>query len=216
MNPPVGQIAPSEAGFTLLEMLVALALIGLLTAALFGGLRFAARASDRTTAATDHASELALAYGFLQAQLGNAQPYPATADPKDLDIVFDGAPDQIDLITTVPTRLIAGGFLRLHLVTAHDGGQLRLMAGWNGAPRRDDTPLPAALSAAMLLDHLKAIRFAFFGAIDPEDPSDWHDRWQGARTLPKMIRLRVEFTDGWQAPDLIVAPRLAEAPGASG
>jgi len=216
MSPPVGQATSSDAGFTLLEMLVALALIGLLTAALFGGLRFAARASDRTTATTDHASELALAYGFLQAQLGNAQPYPATADPKDQEIVFDGLPDQIDLITTVPTRLIAGGFLRLHLVGTRGGEQSRLMAGWEGAPRRDDALPPAALVSATLLDRLKAIRFAFFGALDPDDPSDWHDRWQGVRTLPKMIRLRVEFADGWQAPDLIVAPRLAEISGAGG
>jgi general secretion pathway protein J len=204
------------AGFTLIEMLIALVLIGLLTAALFGGLRFAARASDRATAAADHAADLATTYSFLQAQLGNAQPYPATADPKDQQILFDGAPDQIEVITTSPSRLAMGGFFHLHLAVIDVGGELRLLAEWREPPRQDEAPPDTVLKPSILLDHLRGVRFAFFGTTDPESPSDWHDRWQGATALPKMIRLRVEFADGWQVPDLIVAPRLAAGPGVNG
>ena len=197
------------AGLTLIEMLVALALIGLLTAALFGGLRFAARASDRRTTAADQVGDLATAYGFLQGQLGNAQPYPATADPKDRQILFDGTPDQIEAITTSPSHLAMGGFFHLRLgVTRTDGG-LRFLAEWREPPRRDAAFSKAALTPSVLLDHLKTISFAFFGTTDFAVPATWHDRWQGATALPKMIRLRVEFTDGRQAPDLIVAPQLA-------
>jgi general secretion pathway protein J len=201
-----------NAGFTLVEMLVALALIGLLAAGLFGGLRFAARASERATAATDHASAVALAYGFLQAQLANAQPYPATADPKDQQIVFDGEPDQIDLITTAPSRLALGGFFHLRLTTADAGRQLHLIAEWREPPRQNGAAPNTPLEPTALLDNLKTAAFAFFGTTDPELPDEWHDQWQGATALPKMIRLRIEFADGWQAPDLIVAPRLAGEP----
>ena len=204
------------AGFTLIEMLIALALIGLLTAALFGGLRFAARASDRANAAADHATDLATAYSFLQAQLGNAQPYPATADPKDQQILFDGAPDHIEVITTSPSRLAMGGFFHLHLTVVDVGGELRLIAEWREPPRKDEAPPDSVLKPSILLDHLRGVGFAFFGTTDPESPSDWHDRWQGVSALPKMIRLRVEFADGWQVPDLIVAPRLAAGAGVNG
>jgi general secretion pathway protein J len=198
------------AGFTLVEMLVALVLIGLLSAALFGGLRFAARATDRATAATDHAAALALAYGFLQTQLGDAQPYPATADPKDRQIIFDGIPDQIDMITTTPARLAMGGFFHLHLTVANFRGQLRLFAEWREPPRRDAAAPETPLEPTVLLDNLRAVAFAFFGTTDPELPDEWHDKWQAVTALPKMIRLRIEFADGWQAPDLIVAPPLAK------
>jgi general secretion pathway protein J len=210
------RLRPQDAGFTLVEMLVALALIGLLTAALFGGLRFAARATDRATAATDHAAALALAYGFLQAQLGNAQPYPATADPKNQQIIFDGTPDQIDVITTAPSRLALGGFFHLHLAATNIRGQLHLFAAWGEPPRRDDAAPETPLEPTVLLDNLKTVVFAFFGTTDPELPGEWHGQWQGVTVLPKMIRLRVEFADGWQAPDLIVAPRLAEEPNVNG
>jgi general secretion pathway protein J len=208
--------SPQNAGFTLIEMLVAIVLIGLLTAALFGGLRFAARASDRATAATDHAAAVALAYGFLQTQLGNAQPYPATADPKDQQIVFDGAADQLDVITTAPARLAMGGFFHLHLGAAEVQGQLHLLAEWREPPRRDDASPETPLEPTVLLDRLRTVGFAFFGTTDPQVPAEWHARWQDATVLPKMIRLRIEFTDGWRAPDLIVAPRLAEEPNTNG
>lgn len=204
------------AGFTLIEMLIALVLIGLLTAALFGGLRFAARASDRATAAADHAADLATAYSFLQAQLGNAQPYPATADPKEQHILFNGAPDQIEVITTSPSRLAMGGFFHLHLAVINVGDGLRLLAEWREPPRDNEAPSNTVLKPSILLDHLRGVRFAFFGTTDSESPSDWHDRWQGATALPKMIRLRVEFADGWQVPDLIVAPQLAAGAGVNG
>jgi general secretion pathway protein J len=205
-----------NAGFTLVEMLVALALIGLLAAALFGGLRFAARASDRATAATDHAAAVALTYGFLQAQLGNAQPYPVTSDPKDQQIIFDGEPDQMDLITTAPSRLALGGFFHLHLVVADVDGQLHLVVEWRKPPRPDSASPETPLEPTALLDNLKTAAFAFFGTTDPELPDEWHDRWQGGTALPRMIRLRIEFVDGWRAPDLIVAPRLAQEPNVNG
>lgn len=205
-----------DAGFTLVEMLVALALIGLLAAGLFGGLRFASRASERATAATDHAAAVALAYGFMQAQLGNAQPYPATADPKDQQIIFDGEPDQIDLITTAPSRLALGGFFHLHLAAAEAGRQLHLIAEWREPPRQDGAAPETPLAPTALLDNLKTAAFAFFGTTDPELPNEWHDQWQGTTALPKMIRLRIEFADGWQAPDLIVAPHLAAEPNING
>jgi general secretion pathway protein J len=216
MSPQYDQPQSPDAGFTLIEVLITLALLGLLSVALFGGLRFGARATDRATAVIDHASQIALAYGFLQAHLDNAQPFPATADPQNRAIIFDGTPDQMDVITTAPSSLATGGFFRLHLVAANDGGQLRLIGHWESPPRRAGGALETALPDAVLLDHLSMLRFGYFGAADPDDPSDWHDSWQAARVLPKMIRLRLEFSDGWKSPDLIVAPRLAEAPNTNG
>jgi hypothetical protein len=109
-----------------------------------------------------------------------------------------------------------GGFFHLHLAVIDVDGELRLLAEWREPPRRDEASPDTVLKPSILLDHLREVRFAFFGTTDPESPSDWHDRWQGATALPKMIRLRVEFVDGWQVPDLIVAPQLAAGTGVNG
>jgi general secretion pathway protein J len=210
------EIRRQEAGFTLIELLVAISLIGLLSMALFGGLRFGIRATERTAAAADHSSQLALAYGVLQAQLGNAQPFPTTSDPGNQQIIFDGLPTQIEAITTAPAALAAGGFFRLRLAAISDNAEVRLVGEWGNPPRRGLDSSQIALQPSVLLDHMRAIRFAYFGRTDPDDPDDWHDQWQTATALPKMIRLRVQFTDGWQAPDLIVAPRLAAEPNGNG
>jgi hypothetical protein len=120
------------------------------------------------------------------------------------------------VITTSPASLSTGGLFRLQLSTVNDGAQLRLIGTWRNAPRRAEGLPETALSPSVLLDHLGAVRFAYFGRAEPGDPEDWHDRWQAPLALPKLIRLRVVFADGWQSPDLIVAPRLAAEPQVNG
>ncbi|MBV8775965.1 MAG: prepilin-type N-terminal cleavage/methylation domain-containing protein [Alphaproteobacteria bacterium] len=210
MMPEDAASVPREAGFTLIELLVAMALVGLLVAGLFGGLRFGARASERAGATTEHTSQLAFAYDFLHAQLGNAQPYPASADPKEPEIIFTGGPDGLELITTAPSQLALGGFFHLRLGVAGETRRLQILVRWQDPPRPDDTS-GQSLKPTVLLDRLASVRFAYFGITDPAVPAEWHDGWENARALPKMIRLRVRFADGWLAPDLILAPRLAEA-----
>jgi general secretion pathway protein J len=216
MIPNSDQISGREGGFTLIELLVVIALIGILSVVLFGGLRFGIRATERTTAAADHSSQLALAYGLVKAQLGNAQPFPASPEPRNRHIIFDGTPTEIEAITTAPSSLAVGGFFRLRLAAIGDSGQMRLVSGWENPPRRGQDTSETVLQPSILLDHMRAIRFAYFGKTDPDDPDDWHDQWQTVIALPKMIRLRVQFADGWRAPDLIVAPRLAMDPNANG
>jgi hypothetical protein len=70
------------------------------------------------------------------------------------------------VIITWPSRLAMGGFFHLHLAVIDVGGELRLLAEWREPPRHDEAPPDAVLKPSILLDHLRGVRFAFFGTTD--------------------------------------------------
>ena len=86
----------------------------------------------------------------------------------------------------------------------------RLVVTWEGIARGSITPQPAMLQPSVLIDQVRSVAFAYFGVPGPKQKAAWVDRWSERDALPQLIRMRLTLANGTQAPDLIVAPRLAE------
>lgn len=196
-------------GFTLVELLVAVSLVALLSVLLFGGLRFAMRAADAVDDRVDDAAQIAVAYNFMQNELADARPLPVAPDSTESVVNFTGAPDGISFVAVPPPYVALGGFHLLHVGLEGEGQDRQLVVSWQAVPRGPVATGPAMLQPSLLLDGVQSVDFAYFGVADPNRPPEWTDHWTGRRALPQLVRLRVAMADGWQAPDLIVAPRLA-------
>ena len=70
---------PAEQGFTLLEILVAITLLGLLMAALFGGVRLGVRAWEASGTRLDNDTRLTAVQDFLRDRLTQARGSEASA-----------------------------------------------------------------------------------------------------------------------------------------
>jgi general secretion pathway protein J len=201
--------ASRSEGFTLLELLVAITLFALLSVVLFGGLRFGMRATQAGTARLDWSAEIAAASGFLRSEIADAQPLQKTAEEGGKVMAFDGDGDSIEFVASPPTPMAEGGWHVLHvfLEPGRDGSRLvvtaRLVRGDDG-----DTSVET-VARSVLLERVSSVDFAYFGALAPGDAPDWHDRWQDAAQLPALVRVRLGFSDGRQAPALLIALRAA-------
>ena len=67
-----------ERGFTLLELLVAITLLGLLMAALLGGLRLGARVWETGEARLDASARVQIVQDFLRQRITEALPFEVT------------------------------------------------------------------------------------------------------------------------------------------
>ncbi|HUZ75081.1 MAG TPA: prepilin-type N-terminal cleavage/methylation domain-containing protein [Stellaceae bacterium] len=205
--------APPAPGFTLVEMLISVALIGLLTVFLFGGLRFGARAVDAGSERADRSAQLATAQGFLLAALQNAQALSMTPGAARRVIDFDGAPDRLAFVTLPPAYLAMGGLQRLTLAVVGGRNGRRLTVTWKLAARGAVRNAPGELRPSVLFDHVRKVAFGYFGVVPPDRTSRWHDRWSDSADLPLLIRLRIVLADGSFVPDILVAPRQARLRG---
>lgn len=179
-------------GFTLLETLVGVLILGFLLVGLAGGARFGAGAAIRQGKLSDRS-------GDLDAVDRTLRQIVATADPASS---LSGTPGTLSLVASIPNatgpNLIALGL---------DSGN-RLVLRWT--PKPPGRPLvPLVPQQAELLAGIAGITLSYYGPATEADPvAAWQTSW--SRTgLPLLIRLRIAFADAaaphW--PDIVMAPR---------
>lgn len=180
----------SPPGFTLLEVVIALAIVGALLAVAFGGLRVALAAwrkgEDRVDA-HQHARTLA---DVLARSIGGAYPYRIAAEDAPEPLVqFDGRPDRLSFVTlAAPFPLpapIAFTALRLDLQNGDEAGLV---------VRERALPNQNIFTTAEPVFHDPAVTALAFRYLRPEGA--WEERWDGAaeRALPAAVRVSLTLT----------------------
>jgi general secretion pathway protein J len=195
------------AGFTLLEILVALVVFGFLFIALNQGARTGVALWNSQTRRISETEDLAATARTLRTLLSGIPILPATAaDPAPQGIAITGDADRLAFVGDLPTGL--GATRRADITLALQAG--RLVLSW--APhRRERAGAPTVAPAETeLIRGVERLELAYFGVASPGQPPGWHAQWAGPE-LPLLIRVRLRFakSDRRRWPDLIAAPQLS-------
>ncbi len=182
------------AGFTLLELLVGLVVLGFILAGLTQGVRFGLRASEAQTRLVDGRSELDAVDRTLRRLLTQADPGNAHDGP-----TLQGGPARIVFVSALPAALAGAQEQNADLGLTVDGAH-RLVLRWSLHRHALRTGPPAAPQEAELLR-----------GVDHIDLAYWQDGWKTGWTqanLPALIRLRIVFPpdDPRHWPDIVAAP----------
>jgi general secretion pathway protein J len=209
------------AGFTLIEVLVALGMFALLMAMLTEGVRLVMKSYETGTQQTERLSQLTVVHDVLRDQLSNAgRNVPGRAE--ELGPVFIGAADHLEFVGSLPSHFAAGGLQVIFLgLSGKKAGERDLVVRWRpyeDAPiDRVEAPLrgrdrDGEDDATMLLDHVAKVEFAYFGSPDPDRDPAWFDEWRVQDYGPSLVRLRLLFDDGYTAPEFVAQLRVSPAP----
>lgn len=200
--------AGNAAGFTLVELLVATALLGLVSVLLFSGMRFGAKVWDRSNAHLESADEVRVAQNLLAKVIGGAYPLYSVADPTHARITFTGARDRLELLAPPPASLGPGGLARY--VFLAERGEAGLQLAMRVGPELAWPEDKAATPQEVLLKGLKSFSLSYLGGGRHGGGAGWQEDWAGATVLPRLVKINVEFAAGdariW--PELIVQPRI--------
>jgi len=195
----------AQAGFTLLEMLVALCVLGLLSAAISRGLDIGGLSFFQARHETLSAKRERDARRLLRDLIEGAAPEFLGAGAQDRRVAFEGTAETLRFITRRPARLGSPVMIAARLFLAGDG---RLMLAWRlDLPRADGAgALPE--NESVVADHVAAVRFAYAGG------AGWQKDFAGETTLPLQVSIAVQDDDArnrvW--PALVVAPRATASP----
>ncbi len=206
----------SSAGFTLLELMIAMALLGFILALLFGGMRLGARSWDAGELRAENTTRMALLQEFLRRELSQATPY-RWKKKTDANLAFIGEPHSMKLVAPIAVRLGPGGLylISLELVQHRDGAQLVMKRTIPESDSGDFTALDAA-EKVVLAEQAEALDFAYYGAETKDAEPQWFDKWESRdnqQRLPYLIRVRIKFSNGSVWPDLVVAPLVGPDTG---
>jgi general secretion pathway protein J len=198
----------SNAGFTLVEVLVALLLFSLLSLALFGTVRVDASAWVRATSHADDSDRRIHAQDLLRHLIENAYPLYLSSDPASRRIDFTGSKNGLNFLSSAPMALANGGRSRVVLAIEPENDRLDLMLESN--PELAVKNGQAEAARRPLVSGASAVAFSYFGRTLSGRTAEWHDDWNAQTELPRLVRVEVRFpaSDGDSWPDLIVAPRI--------
>ncbi|MES2932265.1 MAG: prepilin-type N-terminal cleavage/methylation domain-containing protein [Pseudomonadota bacterium] len=203
----------SAAGFTLLEMLIAMTLLGFILALLFGALRLGSRSWDAGETRSIQSTHMALTQAFLRRELSQIHPF-RWKRKADTDLAFVGEANVIKMVAPVVARLGPGGLylvsLELSRPDSGEGAQLIMKRAIPDLESVDFSALDEA-EKVVLAEQVESLELAYFGSETAEAEPQWHQQWDSKdvpRRLPYLIRLKLKFMDGHSWPDLVIAPTI--------
>jgi general secretion pathway protein J len=210
---------PSAAhGFTMIELMIALVLLALMSAVLFGSLNLAGRSSDAGTAKAEASSGMRLASEYLRTQLAAQHPQ-RMRKIQEFPLLFGGDADQLRYAAPLPGRVGLGGvwFYRLKLATVAGRQKPSLLLERVipdvSAPDRPDF---TDAEHSVLADDIKELKLSYYGVntgAGVDEAPTWRDQWDDTQLLPQLIRVDVTPEKGSAWPTLVIAPREAPEAG---
>lgn len=210
-------------GFTLMELLIALSLLGLIMMMLFGGLRLGSRSWEGIEQRVQQTEEVRLARSFLQRALLQARKVNWTHERRVYPLFF-GSDDQLEFVTPLSSYVGLPGLyvVRIALVDRDDRKDLVLqrwlfnpevLGGDGEVPEWRPLQSPGILTiphdgpmgvygTTLLLRDLGELQLSYFGTVQPQKEMAWHREWDAQPTLPLLVK--IGFGDDSEWPDLIV------------
>jgi general secretion pathway protein J len=188
---PKQRASRHDSGFTLLEMMVALVVFGLVMAGIAQSFQFGLTAWNAASRRSVGPENLAAMDAALTRMIGQAVPGSMA-----------GKPGAVAFTTRLPAGAGLTGLADVAIMAAPDGTVLLRYAA-----HPPGTPLihPPAPWIEVLAQGVSALKFSYLVAQANGGPPAWTNEWPDGGQ-PLLVRIHLDFTNGRSWPDLVAAP----------
>jgi general secretion pathway protein J len=195
-----------QGGFTLLEMIVVVTVLGFLIIGLTQGVRTGLTLWEAQSRRVGETAELDAAARILRALLSGIAPSPSFgpggggAGGAELK----GGAASLAFVGDLPTGL--GTTQRADITLELSGG--RLVLRWTPHRHELSTAAAAPPTETELVGNVERLDLAYWGASSSAQETGWQAQWDGP-AIPELIRVRLVLgeKDRRRFPDLIAAPQ---------
>jgi general secretion pathway protein J len=189
-------------GFTLLEVLGALALFALLLLGVYSGVRTATHAVRSGEASIQRVDQVRSAQQFLRRELAQARAVAMERTDKGDPIFFKGDAHELSFVAPLPGYLGHLGPQLQHLKLVSNGdGTSRLEASFALMP--PDGSKPKALGdPEVLVDHVRDGTFSYRAPDTQDHAGIWQNQWDDSRAMPRIVRIALQLDGTTTWPEL--------------
>lgn len=191
-----------KAGFTLIEVVLALTIFALMGAILYGALALSQKAVEKSQVSFEKNQQLRAFADLMGSYVRSSHPYRAT--PQDPAIYYQGEEEQLSFVSA--SSLALGG-----------RGMALVRISWQEGVLTLSEELPVRIgeeggaggqrNSVVLREGIKQLRFAY---LDPQsDGEQWEENWDAAerKILPRAVRLSYRTEAGkevlWTFPIMV-------------
>ena len=203
-------------GFTLIEMVVALALLGTMMLLMYSGLTFGLRGWDAADTNGRRTADRRIAENFLRREIGEVFPM-RFKDSMTLKIAFEGKENRLRFASSRPAGISASGLslVSIEVEAADDVKRTRNLVMRRAMPdddAKDFAPLDKA-ERTVLFEGVDGVVFEYFGSENDFTDPKWEGTWDYAGRVPQLIRIRIRTAGGGSLPEMVMRLMLGEEAG---
>ena len=198
----------AAAGFTLIEVLIGLAILGITSALLVSSVFTLVKGANDGVIRLDRLDSDRLIVSFLRRTIESARPVALPRDNRN-EIVFKGGRSELQFVGHLPSHRGGGGLTLISLSQqpATTGSNL-VLATHDGWETSGDEPAESrqSLVSRELVRDVEELTFSYYGDADSSSRPRWSDEWSDSDRLPDLIRLELRVS-GRTWPAMIIAVR---------
>lgn len=201
----------TNAGFTLIEVLIAMTLLGIMVVLLFSSMRICAESWQKGEDKIAHVNDTAVVYQFFQNHLTTAKPlWDDFTDKGSRTFSFQGKHEEIQFVSSFPASAKKTGLqlFSLKLMKDKEGQYIQVsitpfFPSAEGEEWRNEE--------VVLLNHVSSFSLSYFGSDDVQGEGYWQEVWQ-QESQPKLVKVKIEREDGSYWPEMIFALKFTSPP----
>ena len=209
-------LPPRSGGFTLIEILIGTAILGIMMLILTGSLRIGAQSWEAGETRIERANRQFVIQNFLKRHVATLLPLSAVNAQGEMEPALNGVDNAFSYIAALPDQLQGGGLYRfvVYLTGDEDNQAVRVSITPFQSNPKSDKPPPQPIDDVVLLDQTSHFQVSYFGISQeqntqttsgpplPRWTSNWHDY-----QLPLMIRIDMGRVGEPPWPTLLIAPK---------
>ncbi len=200
-------------GFTLIEVLIAMTLLGVMVVLLFSSLRIAAESWNAGESKMAQVNQKAVVYQFFKRHLTTIRPLPILNidpnNPEELQ-VFRGYPQTLRFAAALPASSARKG-LQIFTIAPNPENSSILMVSLVPYRLTETDQNQPPDRPEILLEDVAKLQFAYFGKTEDVAESQWREEWALADRLPSLIKVSIVLKDGSYWPDMIFATKITQS-----
>jgi prepilin-type N-terminal cleavage/methylation domain-containing protein len=184
-------------GFTLIELIIGMTLLGFILALLFGGFRLASTSWNVIEDRAERAADEQAGHALIRRLITYVLPLHSK-QLTDQRLTFTGGPNVLRMTTPLPQlglRVVELAIEPEELSGKSENNRSGLRVVLRNGPLRYDidnfmdTPVDA--QGHLVLGNLNEATFNYFGIGKPTEPAQWFDQWLNSDRFPALVRVHL-------------------------
>lgn len=194
----------ANAGFTLIEVLIAMTLLGIMVVLLFSGMRISAQSWQKGEDKINEVNDVAVVYQFFKHHLTAAKPlWKEVTEDNESEFSFQGKSQELQFVSSFPASANKSGLqlFTIKLVKESDDTFIQVsihpfFPALEGEEWREEE--------VTLLAHVRNFTLTYFGLDESAPDGIWQEEWLDQESLPRLVKIKIERDDGNFWPEMTI------------
>ena len=186
-----------QSGFSLMEIIVAMTLLSLIMAMIYGGIHSSRKMALKGTKRINATNEIRVVQELVRRQISRILPM-AFKEEDNTFVIFEGDDQHIMYVSPMPGYLGKGGpHVQLIEIVNANGGKILQFSHWLLNDSIEEGSFDESeQEPVVLLENIQDAEFSFVKLDEEGELGDWESTWEEGENTPLMVKLDVEMGEG--------------------